>query len=60
MASLYLRNVPDDLIRRLKVGAVESGETLRAHCIRLLERWAEIPRHTHPAQAKPETRRKRR
>ena len=37
MANMNIRNIPEGLLRRLKVEAAEKGETLRGHVIAILE-----------------------
>ena len=43
MAMIQIRNVPDDLHRRLKVRAAERGLTLSDYLLRMAEREADRP-----------------
>ena len=43
MAMIQIRNVPDDLHRKLKVRAAEGGMTLSDYLLRMAERDAELP-----------------
>jgi plasmid stability protein len=40
---IQIRNVPDDLHRKLKVRAAEEGLTLSDYLLRMAEREAELP-----------------
>ena len=46
MAMIQIRNVPDDLHRRLKVRAAEEGVTLSDYLLRMAEQEAELPTFT--------------
>lgn len=37
MAVLNLRNVPDDVMQRLRISAAKTGEKLHHHAVRLIE-----------------------
>jgi plasmid stability protein len=43
MTMIQIRNVPDDLHRRLKARAAEEGMTLSDYLLRMAEREAELP-----------------
>jgi antitoxin FitA len=43
MGMIQIRNVPDDLHRRLKVRAAEKGITLSDYLLQMAEREAELP-----------------
>lgn len=46
MATLYLRNVPDDVVRRLRVLAARDRMSVSAAALRELDeatRWVDIP-----------------
>lgn len=43
MATVQVRNVPDDVVRRLKVEAAENGQSLNALLLDRLTLWAERP-----------------
>jgi hypothetical protein len=43
MAMIQIRNVPDDLHRRLKARAAENGVTLSDYLLRMAEREADLP-----------------
>ncbi len=46
MATLYLRNVPDDVVRRLRVLAARNRMSVSAAALRELDeatRWVDIP-----------------
>ncbi len=43
MGMIQIRNVPDDLHRRLKARAAEEGITLSDYLLRMAEREADLP-----------------
>jgi plasmid stability protein len=43
MAMIQIRNVPDDLHRRLKIRAAEEGMTLSDYLLRMAEQEAALP-----------------
>lgn len=43
MANVQVRNVPDDVLRRLKVEAAHNGQSLNALLLERLTLWAERP-----------------
>jgi plasmid stability protein len=54
MAIVQVRNVPDDVVRRLKVEAAEKGQSLNALLLERLTLWAERPTLAeYAARAKP-------
>jgi antitoxin FitA len=62
MGMIQIRNVPDDLHRKLKVRAAENGLTLSDYLLRIAEREAEtlsIEELTARIRARPKARMKR-
>ena len=51
MADLNLRNLDEKLIRKLKMNALASNQTLRDHCIELLKATRSQPQSTAKADA---------
>lgn len=43
MAVVQVRNVPDEVLRRLKVEAAQSGRSLNAFMLERMTDWAERP-----------------
>jgi antitoxin FitA len=43
MATVQVRNVPDDVLRRLKVEAAQNGRSLNAFMLERMTSWAERP-----------------
>ena len=43
MATVQVRNVPDDVLRRLKVEAAQNGRSLNAFMLERMTAWAQRP-----------------
>jgi antitoxin FitA len=56
MAVVQIRNVPDEVLRRLKVEAAQSGRSLNAFMLERMTAWAERPtlaEYARSVQARP-------
>lgn len=56
MATVQVRNVPDDVLRRLKVEAAQNGRSLNAFMLERMSEWAVRPtlaEYAQSVQARP-------
>lgn len=56
MATVQVRNVPEDVLRRLKVEAAQNGRSLNAFMLERMTSWAQRPtlaEYAERVQARP-------